>query len=168
MKYFILVIVIFFQFLNLSYGSHPSAFCNPSFLKSATPHDLTDALANMRYNSKRKQGWIQEIVFDNRDSVTEVAFLQTCNELGDTPLHVAARVGARFDTMNMLVQEVKKRYPGPLSHILLRKNAEGQTPFEILRNKVAQDLPSVVVSDLDALLELYIIQDIAQEDVLLR
>ena len=50
MKYFVLMIVIFFQFLNLSYGNHPSVFCNPSFLKSATPQHLTNALANMQHN----------------------------------------------------------------------------------------------------------------------
>ena len=168
MKYFMLVIVIFFQFLNFSYGNHPSVFCDPSFLKSATPQNLTDVLANMQYDN-RKQGWRQKIFYD-RDSAVRVAFLQTCNELGDTPLHVAARVGARFDTIDMLIQEGKERYPGPLplSRILLRRNAESQTPFEILRNGLTQELSIGTADDLDTLLELYIMQDIAQQDVLIK
>lgn len=172
MKYFVIVIV-FFQFLNFAYSHNPSILCNTSFLRSATASQLTDVLASMRHENEEEQNWIQQMIFSDRDSVIRSALFQVCDEItGDTPLHRAARVGARFDLIEALMQEERRRFVrhsrNPLSRDILRKNAQDQTPFEILKSRLTQELSARYVGDLDTLLELYITQNIAQQDALIN
>ena len=155
MKCLIVMIVILFS--NFSYGRDFSILCDSSFLQSTTASDLSSLLVTISDKDRENRDWVQTWFYPGRSSVTRVKFLQVCDELtGDTPLHVAARVGANLNVMRILIQRERgftQQYP--LSSVLLRRNAEGQTPFEILRDRVTQNLSAESINKLDTLLRLY-------------
>lgn len=156
MKCFISVIFILFLFLNFSYAGDLSILCDSSFLRSTTVNNLNRVLLTVRDRNRGNQNWISNWLNSNRGLVDRTEFLQICDEVtGDTPLHLAARVGAGFGVMDVLIRKERGYTQYPLSDVILRRNAEGQTPFEILRERVEQHLSTRSIDNLDTLLRLY-------------
>ncbi len=167
MKYFILITFIIFS--NFSYATDSSILCDGTFLTSATPQDISDTLFNIRHEDRRSARGItnrlRELIFSNREALMTSALLQTCDEkTGDTPIHLAARLGAEFGVINMLIQQESDYTPRLyLNEPIMRKNKSDQTPVDILRARLIEDLPAHVIDNLDTLLELYVMQQTAIE-----
>ena len=154
MKCLIVMIVILFS--NFSHGGDFSILCDPSLLQSTTANNLSRLFFNAKNEDRENQSWIQTWFDSDRSSVTRVKYLQICDGVtGDTPVHLAARVGANFNVINMLIQRERGYTQYPLNDVVLRRNAEGQTPFEILNGRLTQNLSVEAIDNLDTLLRLY-------------
>ena len=155
MRCLTLVVFILFPFLNFTYAGDFSILCDPSFLRSATVNDLNRVLFTINDEDRENQNWISRLS-SNRGLVNKAKFLQVCDDVtGDTPIHLAARVGARLDVIIVFIQRERGYTKYPLSDVVLRRNFEGQTPFEILKDRLTQYLSVEAIDNLDTLLRLY-------------
>ena len=98
------------------------------------------------------------------------ALRQTCDETtGDTPMHLAARLGADFDVIDSLIQQEVHYTPHlHLNNPITRTNKLDQTPVDILKEGLIENLPDEQAINLDTLLELYIMQQQAIKHPLRR
>ena len=173
MKYFILITFFILSSLSydLSYADDYTILCDASFLESTTSEDLANTLRNIRVNIRdgerqsrsRLQEIVQEIVFSNRTALMMHALRQVCDETtGDNPMHLAARVATDFGVVTLLIQEERGHISYPKNYsedVILRKNKLDETPFDILRSRFAKDLSEQAVNNLNALLEIYFMQE---------
>ena len=168
MKY--LIFIVFIIFSNFSYATDPSILCNIPFLKSTTPHNLTDTLSAIVHRERQLQSWYRRFVMDDRGILLRY-LRQTCNEAtGDTPVHLAARVDASFSVIRLIQEEIEcmpyKEHDA--DRVISRKNKRGETPFDILKNNLMETLPDHAIENLDNLLKLYAMQESFTQGVLKR
>ena len=157
MKYFIFVLMASFISLSSIYADEFRILCNDSFLRTTTSGELANMLSNI---SRPPRNIWEKYVFPdgiNRAGLMFPIFRQICDEVtGDTPVHRAARVATDFGVVFFLMEEEKKYYPQSyVDHIVMKKNKRDETAFDILRNRVIEDLDEQAINNLDALLDLY-------------
>ena len=124
-------LIAFFCLTNSAMGSQSSGFpplCQSYFLLSALPETMQEYLEGLEQEKRSNLGLFFRY-WTPRNTILQAEVNQVCDEFtGDTPLHLIGRWGnVDYEVIEILVARGAS---------LKQRNLEGQTPYEVARDRI--------------------------------